>query len=105
MHIRASETITKTVIMGVKCPFHPLVPLGFSIQSVRNANDESNVITRPTICVHSKVKVGNALMSVHTHLHDRSYIHVQENLMELPVTRFTDAKLEEENILNSDEAT
>ncbi len=101
MLVRTGEVITKTVIMGVKCPFHPLVPLGYSIQSVRNSNDESNIITRPTICVHSKLKIGNAIMSVHSHLYDWSHSPSEEIPMELPVTRFTDPKLEEEDILDT----
>lgn len=101
MLIRSSDVITQTVLLGVKCPFHPLIPLGESIQDVRNANDESNVITKPTVCVHSRVKIGNSIIHFHNHLRDYSY-RSNETPLEVPVTRFTDSKLDNEGLLVTD---
>lgn len=95
------DVITKTVILGVKCPFHPLIPLGENIQEIRNISDDSNVITKPTICVHSRVKIGNATIHFHNHLRDYSY-HSNDTFSEVPVTRFTDSKLDDEELLVTD---
>lgn len=96
MFVRSNEVRTLRVLLGVKCPFHPLVPLGMSIQGVSNVADESNIITRPTICVHSSVQLRNSILAVHSHFADPSY-HSDNNGMavEVPVTRLTDQKMEE----------
>ena len=101
MLVSSTDIITKMVLLGVRCPFHPLTPLGESIQNVQNIYDESNIIVRPTICVHSKVKIGNSIICIHTHLNDLSY-HSDETCAEVPVTQLTDSKLDDEDICFTD---